>query len=119
MAEFREIRHVGKALKRSLNRKQGFNKTEIPTKYRLNAGHVKFFYDKGLFLENRFKHLREELLRRGFDINLETRFNIDDFPTEYRNNYIPTVDEQKINIERIQLRISEKPKFYKKTSYDR
>lgn len=117
MAEFREIRHVGPALQRSLNSKAGLSKTDIPKTYTLNKGHVKFFYDKGIYLYNRFDKIREELIKRGFNINLDTKFDIKLFPKEYRNDYTPTDSEIAINVQRIEQRISEKPNFYKKTGY--
>lgn len=115
MAEFREIQHIGPSLQRSLNRKKPFTKDEIPKKYTLNNGHVKFFYDKGLYLHNRFLLLRTELLNRGFNINLETEFKTKLFPIGFFNNWSPDEDEIKINVERIQRRLNEKPNFYKKT----
>lgn len=117
MAEFREIVHIGKALQRSLKRKNPFSKTEIPKTYTLNQGHVKFFYDKGKFLDDRFKLIKEELIKRGYNINLEKDFNRNDFPRGFYNDYVPTQDEIEINKERIDLRVSQKPKFYRKTGY--
>lgn len=116
-AEYREIRHIGKALQRSLRRKTKFNKNEIPKKYTLNSGHVKFFYDKGLFLKKRFDELREEVIKRNYNINKDITFNIEDFPLCFRKDYIPTQEEIDINLERINLRIGQKPNFYKKTTY--
>lgn len=118
MAEFREISHIGKALQRSLKRKKPFTKTEIPKVYTLNEGHVKFFYDKGKFLDNRFTEIKKELLKRGYNINKDKDFNREDFPREFYNDWQPTEQEIEINKERIDLRISQKPKFYRKTQYE-
>lgn len=119
MAEFREIQHVGPALQRSLNRKTTpFDKKEIPKKYTLNKGHVTFFYDKGLYLCNRFNKIRLELIRRGFNINTKTQFNIANFPEDgFRNDWTPTEEEIQINVERIMKRLNEKKDFYTKREY--
>lgn len=116
MAEFREIRHIGKALQRSLNRKKTpFNKNEIPKKFKLNKGHVKFFYNKGYFLHKRFIEIKQELLNRNFNINKNTKFNNQDFPKDFYNDWSPTKEEIKISMCRINKRLNEKKNFYKKT----
>ena len=55
IAEYREITMVPAALMRTLNSKSGLNKQKIGNKFTLNKGHVYFFYDKGLYLYNRYK----------------------------------------------------------------
>lgn len=113
MAEFREIRHVGPSLSRSLKSKN-FNINKIPKKYTLNKGHVTFFYNKGLFLYRRFNELKCELIYRGFNINKNTVFEKQQFPIGFLNDWIPSKSEIEINLERINLRIKEKPNFYKR-----
>lgn len=118
MAEFREIRHIGGSLQRSLkNNNLNEVKSRIPKVYTLNTGHVTFFYDKGLYLSNRFQLIKDELLKRGFNINKDTEFNLHLFPDEFKNDYIPTDSAIQINLDRINLRISEKQNFYRKTEY--
>lgn len=118
MAEFREIRHIGGSLQRSLkNNNLNEVKSRIPKAYTLNTGHVTFFYDKGLYLSNRFQLIKDELLKRGFNINKDTEFNLHLFPDGFKNDYIPTDSAIQINLDRINLRISEKQNFYRKTEY--
>ena len=118
MAEFREIRHIGPSLQRSMNSKNFHKvKSTISKSYTLNKGHVMFFYDKGLYLYKRFLDIRDELLNRGFNINKDTEFNLHLFPDDYKGDYTPTMDEIQINLDRINLRISEKQNFYKKTKH--
>ena len=129
MAEIREIKMLPKALVRSLASKKGVNyKTlnkEYP-RYTLNKGHGKFFYNKITYIENRFQELLKEAELRGFTLQSKTKELYDseyDYAIleEYRNNpfidicqeYIPTEAEKVVNKERIQLRLSEKPYFYK------
>lgn len=113
MAEYREIRHVGAALNRSLNRKTKFDISEIPTKFTLNSGHVKFFYDKGIYLSKRFRQIREELHRRGFNLDPSIKFDNGLFPDGFRNDWIPTADAEQLIRNRIAERISQRPGFYR------
>ena len=52
IAEYREIFMVGSSLQRSIKSKN-WNPKDIPIKFTLNTGHVKFFYDKGKYLFKR------------------------------------------------------------------
>jgi len=114
MAEFREIRHVGPSLKRTINSKSGFNYSNIPKKYTLNKCHITFFYNKGLYLYRRFNEIKCELIHRKFNINVDSTFNLDLFPINCRKDWIPTNFDIDINVERINWRIEQKPNFYKK-----
>jgi deoxyribonuclease (pyrimidine dimer) len=113
MAEYREIRHIGPSLQRSLAKKSGFDLSEIPDEFTLNAGHVKFFYTRGLFLAKRFEQLRNELQKRGFAINPEIEFNLELFPSGFQNDWIPTEGAEQLIRNRIIERISQRPGFYR------
>ena len=113
MAEYREIRHVGPSLQRSLNKKSGFSKEEISSEFTLNTGHVKFFYDKGQFLSKRFTQIREELIKRGVNINQSTSFNVELFPEGFYNDWDPTEESKVLIRARISERINQKPGFYR------
>lgn len=113
VAEYREIRHVGPSLQRSLKKKSGFSKDEIPSEFTLNTGHVKFFFDKGLFLYKRFLSIKEEMRDRGMKPSDDIVFSLDLFPSDFQNDWAPTEEAKKIIRERIALRISEKPGFYR------
>ena len=65
VAEYREIFMVGSSLQRSL-RSPNWEKTKksIPKQFTLNKGHVKFFYDKGKYLSERYDELIKEMKRR-------------------------------------------------------
>lgn len=124
-AEFREIKMVPRSLNRSIisyRKKYNYRwpeklKEKIPRLYTLNKGHVTFFYDKGAFLENRFQLLRDELIKRGYNINLEARMDeIGIFKimfSDWNYDFIPSNEEIEISRERIQQRLLEKPHFYK------
>jgi deoxyribonuclease (pyrimidine dimer) len=69
-AEYREMRRIPKSLIKSLD---AWSTSElaarIPPVFCLGRGHVTFFYDKGLFLTERYALLRSELLARGYRLN--------------------------------------------------
>lgn len=62
LAEYREITRVSK-----LARTPKQNET-FPTEYRLGTGHVKFFYNKGAYLQRRTAELYQECCERDFDV---------------------------------------------------
>lgn len=116
-AEWREIKMIAPAAKRSLNTQLVSEVCEkISSRYTLGAGHVTFFYNKLPFLKERFGRLTEELLQRGFDI---TPF---DFETpEYTHVWLrisqskwqPTKADIQVNIDRIAQRLNEQPDWYR------
>jgi deoxyribonuclease (pyrimidine dimer) len=118
IAEYREITMIPAALTRTLNSKSGFIKKKIPDRFTLNTGHVYFFYDKGLYLYNRYDNIVEEMILRGFNPDLKRIFPKDIFPFELFNDWTPTIKEQKIVRRRIKEKIAMKPSWYRKTRYD-
>ena len=118
IAEYREITMIPAALTRTLNSKSGFIKKKIPDRFTLNTGHVYFFYDKGLYLYNRYDNIVEEMILRGFNPDFKRIFPKDIFPFELFNDWIPTIKEQEIVRSRIKEKIAMKPSWYRKTRYD-
>ena len=112
VAEYREIFMVGPALQRSLKSKNGVQ--NIPKKFTLNTGHVKFFYDKGEYLRKRYGSLISEMKNRNMNPDPNRTFPIEHFPKRYRNDWKASTDDFKIIRERISLRISQKPGWYRK-----
>lgn len=121
-AEFREIKMVPKALRRSLKAKQ-YNHDlvlkSVPKQFTLNTGHVKFFYDKGLYLSKRFTLLQIELIKRGYKIDLKSSLDDENIylnvPSSFLNDYTPTEEALSIIRKRIQEKIDMKPSWYRKT----
>ena len=113
IAEYREITMVPAALRRSLRTK---SKQEIlasiPPKFTLNAGHVKFFYNKQGFLIKRFNALVAEMQRRGYKYDLSRADAFLGFDNEFNLNWHSTPEDDAIVQERIALRISQKPHLY-------
>jgi len=111
MAEYREIFMVGSALQRSLKSANGV--FGIPTKFTLNKGHVKFFYNKGMYLALRYEELRAELRKRNFNIDETREFKLDQFPDRYFQDWSPNDEDRAVIRERLNAKIKEKPHFYK------
>ena len=114
MAEYREITMVPAALTKTLNSKKGLDKSRISKVYKLNKGHVYFFFDKGLYLDKRYDELVNEMKDRGFKPDPNRRFPKEVFPKELYNDWSPTFNEQKIIRQRIEEKIAIKPHWYRK-----
>lgn len=115
IAERREIRLLCAHLKTSLSSKQGVTKDRIPKQFTLNTGHVRFFYDKGLYLHKRYRELTKEMIRRGFKPDFENTFPLDLWPKHLYNDWTPTEQDKRLVRARIALRVSQRPNWYRLT----
>ena len=116
IAEYREIFMVGSSLVRSMRSPHWEkNKLKIPTTFTLNKGHVSFFYNKGLYLENRYNELIYEMKLRGMNPDPNRAFKRFQWPPELYNDWAPTLQAMQIVRARIAFRISQKPNWYRKT----
>ncbi len=115
IAEYREITMVPAALIRTLRSKVGLRKEKISKRYTLNTGHVYFFYDKGLYLNKRYDELISEMKLRGFNPDPNRKFPKHVFPRHLYNDWMPSLDEQRIVRKRIEEKIAMKPNWYRRT----
>jgi deoxyribonuclease (pyrimidine dimer) len=76
---------------------------DIPPKFTLGKGHVKFFYDKLLFLKNRYEELYAECISRGFKVTYYGNA-WDDIPDRLMNDYVPSPQDDLLIRERIKER---------------
>lgn len=114
VAELREITMVPAALRRSLRTKSvDVVINSIPAKFTLNAGHVKFFYNKLEFLKNRFSSLADEMDNRGFNADRTRVAAFDGFDPIWYNDWESDPADDALVIDRINLRIAQKPHLYK------
>jgi deoxyribonuclease (pyrimidine dimer) len=98
IAEHRELKRIPNAIR------SGRAVIEnIPAKFTLGKGHVKFFYDKLLFLRNRYELLYEECINRGFKVTYYGNAWAD-IPVRLMNDYLPTAEDDIIIRERINER---------------
>lgn len=117
MAEYRELPMIMASLRRSLT-SQSVQKLvkRIPHKYTLNKGHVLHFYNKGLFLYNRYTDLITELRSRNYNIKPEDRsvdFSVFRNNIVLNNQWTPKPDDHVVNCDRIIERVGQRPTFYR------
>jgi deoxyribonuclease (pyrimidine dimer) len=114
MAEYREMPMVPAALRRSMRTKSDKEILKsVPGSFTLNAGHVRFFYNKMQYLCRRYSQLQGELIARGYKIDLSRTLNDYGIPDEFYDDYDPTEDAVKIIRQRIAEKIAMKPAWYK------
>ena len=81
IAEHREIKRIPNCIA-----KGKYNMDGIPDKFKLGTGHVKFFYNKLLYLKNRYISLYNECIQRGFNVqNYISAW--DNVPQKLMNDY--------------------------------
>ena len=110
LAEYNELNMVAQSFRRSVLFKTGID--NLPKRYTLNSGHVKFFYDKGEYRYRRFYSLKKELKNRGFNVTQVFK-NYWLFRTELFKDWTPEPDDYKIIFERINQKILQKPSWYR------
>lgn len=114
LAELREITMVPASLRRSLRtRMQNDILRSIPKQFTLNTGHVKFFYNKLQFLQNRFDRLVAEMQSRGYTPDTSRKEAFLGFDNVWYGDWESTPADDAIVTERINLRIAQKPHLYK------
>ncbi len=113
IAEYKEItRPFNKVIKRI--EKHGvdsaLNGVNIPDQYVLGTGHESFFFDKLLWLYKRYYALKDELLVRDFNIDVNKFHEIArDLArslreTPYWNQWYPTPENMYLNMARLAKR---------------
>lgn len=99
LAEHREIKRVPNVIKSGR-----FSMNGQPTEFCLGTGHVKFFYDKLLYLYKRYLQIHHECKKRNFNVqNYKEAW--DDIPVKMMNSYKPTDKDRQIIRERIAERL--------------
>jgi deoxyribonuclease (pyrimidine dimer) len=109
-AEHREIKRIPNCIA-----KGRYSMKDQPKEFTLGTGHVKFFYDKLLYLKNRYEELYAECINKKIDVQYYGNA-WDNVPQHLMNDYTPTPRDREIILERIneRLRDSEKRKERKK-----
>lgn len=98
IAEHREIKRVPNVVKSGR-----FSMNGQPQTFKLGSGHVKFFYDKLLYLKNRYEEIYKECIKRGYNVTYYGS-SWDDVPQKYMNDYSPTEEDKNLIEERIKER---------------
>ena len=116
IAEYREIFMVGSALQRSL-KSPNWDKTKerLPKEFTLNKGHVKFFYNKGKYLNKRYLQIIEEMKDRGMKPDPKRLFKREQWPDQLYKDWKPTNKDFRIIRARIKDKLNQKPNWYRWT----
>lgn len=109
-AEWVEMLMLEPYITRSINSKNGLILSDT-TSYVLGSGHARFFYDKLIYVKNRYVSIENELKLRGVKANPTLQLN--DLPQILYNDWVPTKNDMILNLNRIIARISLKPTWYK------
>jgi len=113
VAELREITMVPAALRRSLRTKSEQDVLKsIPSSFTLGSGHVKFFFNKMLFLKLRFFRLCKEMQNRGYAPDWSRVKAFDNFSVLFYNDWVGSEVDRDIVLQRIEMRKQEKPHLY-------
>ena len=114
IAEYREIFMIGSALQRSL-KSSAWNviKKKLPEDFNINKGHVMFFYDKGMYLHNRYLKIIQEMRSRGMKPDPNRKFKVQQWPVHLYNDWEPKNKDIEIVKIRIKQKIAEKPNWYR------
>jgi hypothetical protein len=100
LAEHREIKRIPNCVA-----KGRYNMDGMPERFKLGTGHVKFFYNKLLYLKKRYTKIHKECIKRGFNVqNYINAWN--DIPEELMNDYSVKANDIKIIKERINERLN-------------
>lgn len=104
VAEYRELPRVFKLARHP-------KKGEVfPTQYTLGEGHVKFFYDKLMYLSVRFLKLVAEMKKWGYKPQYESAPLHEVKSITLYNNWTPDITAMHLNRMRIQERLESKNK---------
>ena len=100
LAEHREIKRIPNCIA-----KGKYNMDGIPDRFKLGAGHVKFFYNKLYYLFKRYVKLYIECKNRGFNVQcyIEAWNNV---PKELMNDYKVRANDIRIIRERINHKLN-------------
>lgn len=113
IAEHRELPRIPNTI---LSGKARVILKDIPDKYKLGAGHVKFFYNKLKYLEKRHQLLCEEIDRRGIKRNPEVCVDLSTLCFMMKSvlykDWCPEKEDYSLNIERLQERFNLRKKAY-------
>lgn len=84
---------------------------DVPPRYLLGKGHMKFFKDKVLYLNERHKRLKKEMISRGF--KAEKSLNLNLVSSKNKKSWKPRKEDLDIIKERIMYKLNKKPHYYR------
>jgi len=114
VAEYHEISRVFSLVRKLLASGKDPANCGAPDVYTLGPGHVRFFYTKLAWVQNRLADLALEMEMRGINVRAELLKGVaDKIPDRFFGQWEPTEDDMKVNRDRLEERLSQmvdKPK---------
>lgn len=111
LAEHREIKRIPNTIKSGKARIE-----DLPEKFTMGKGHVKFFYNKLKYLYRRYAHIHLECKLRGFNVtDYSEAFDVSegkygsDIQIGLWNDYTPTKEDIALVTERLK---EKSPEYY-------
>lgn len=101
LAEHRELTRIPNCILKGRYSLKG-----QPFKYTLGTGHVKFFYDKLFWLQNRYQQLMTECVARGFNVK-DIFPDVSHLSVHMLKDYRVTDEALKTNRQRIANRLQD------------
>lgn len=95
LAEHREITRIPNAVKTGKAKIRN-----LPEQFSLGTGHVRFFYDKLMYLKIRYHQLYKECKARGFNVTNKSE-SFQGLPRSLMNRYKATRRDRNIIIKRL------------------
>lgn len=80
--------------------KGNLNLSDQPKEFKLNKGHMKFFYTRLGYIKKRYKAILREGKRRGYNYTDYSDI-FDQIPEKYMNDYKPTQKDRELILNRI------------------
>lgn len=71
----------------SLKKQKFFLKKPTPKQFKLGTGHIRFFWDKILYLNRRLSYVKNEIVNRGMQTNHE--IDVSEIPLDLLNDWNP------------------------------
>jgi deoxyribonuclease (pyrimidine dimer) len=84
---------------------------DLPKRYALGKGHIRFFKDKLLYLSYRHARIKDEMARRGFVCRKSV--DLEGFDDAHLNDWRPLEDDLEIIKDRIIAKLRMKPGYYR------
>tara|TARA_R110002020_G_scaffold200057_3_gene402117 strand:+ start:141 stop:596 length:456 start_codon:yes stop_codon:yes gene_type:complete len=112
VAEYREMKMITYYYVKSSHTVNGIDKSRISERYTLNKGHAYMWYNKFGYIEKRFQSICTEMRNRGFKCDYD-KLDYRGIPEEAFGDFEPTQEDIRINLDRVLVRLSKQPRWYK------
>lgn len=105
-AEYKEITRIGTNVLELYSKGKTLADVDIPENFKLNKGHMKFFYNKMAWIYERYIALHIELAKRKVNVDHKLHVTITknwlrNVPNECWNNWVPSPEDHYLSMARL------------------